>query len=92
MLSFQTLGGDGCSAVAGMRCEGSFDRGFGDHLVEVLILDAGEWLVAKVIDDQKIDAGEFGKLSLEAVGGSGGGVDLGEHPGGVANLKCARIY
>jgi len=54
---------------------------FGDHLVEVLILNACQRFEAEVVDDQQIDTGEFGKLPFKTVGGSGG-VDLGEHPGG----------
>jgi hypothetical protein len=40
---------------------------FGDHLVEVLVLDAGKCFEPEVVDDQQIDAGKFGKLPLEAL-------------------------
>ena len=40
---------------------------FGDHLVEILILDAGERLEAEVVDDQKIDSREPGQLPLSVM-------------------------
>ena len=53
---------------------------FGDDIVEVFVLGALEGFKSKVIDDQKVDRSELGKVSVEAVGGPGG-MELTEHFG-----------
>ena len=54
---------------------------FGDHIVEVFILDSFKGFQPEIIDNEQVDIGKFGALPFITVC-CPGGVQLGQHPVG----------
>ena len=63
----------------------------GDDIMKVFVLGGLERLEAEVVDDQKIDAGDFCEVSVIAVDRPGG-VELDQHLEGHRDVRSISLF